>query len=144
MRQYPRGDRRTVGQSPARDQRQSGVLRTDAAKWSAVVVIIVMGAAGAGKTTVGTALARALGWTFTDADTLHTPANIEKMRAGVPLTEADRAPWLARTREAIVELSRGHRNGVIACSALRERYRAILEEGIADVRWVFLDADAAL
>ena len=108
------------------------------------MIIVLMGAAGAGKTTVGTALSGALGWRFIDADALHSPSNIEKIRAGHPLTDADRAPWLARTRDVMVELERDRVNAVVACSALRERYRVFLAEGMGDVRWVFLDASAAL
>ena len=108
------------------------------------MIVIIMGAAGAGKTTVGRALAGALGWRFLDADDMHPPANIDKIRSGVALTDEDRAPWLARTHEALVRASREGADVVLACSALRERYRATLAEGFADVRWVFLDADADL
>jgi gluconokinase len=108
------------------------------------MIIVLMGAAGAGKTTVGTALSGALGWRFIDADALHSVSNIEKIRAGHSLTDADRAPWLARTRQVMAELEREAVDAVIACSALREQYRVFLGEGIADLRWVFLDASAAL
>lgn len=72
------------------------------------MVIVIMGVAGAGKTTVGHLLAGELGWTFLDADSLHSPANIGKMTHGIPLTDADRAPWLAAIHARIVESSQRH------------------------------------
>lgn len=108
------------------------------------MIVIIMGAAGAGKTTVGRALAEALGWRFIDADDMHPPANIDKIRSGIALTDEDRAPWLARMHDAILRASREQADLVLACSALRDDYRATLADGIADVRWVFLDADAEL
>jgi gluconokinase len=110
------------------------------------MIIILMGPAGVGKTTVGRALASAIGWPFRDADDLHPPANIEKLRRGVPLDEADRQPWLARVREVIVDASERKADVVLACSALREAYRQYLREGVdVDViRWVFLYADRDL
>ncbi len=105
------------------------------------VVIVIIGPAGAGKTTVGRALAGAQGWPFVDGDDVHTLAAVAKMRAGIPLTDADRAPWLTSLR-AIVAATldrRGHL--VLACSALKERYRAALREGLRAVRFVYLKAD---
>jgi gluconokinase len=102
------------------------------------MVIVLMGVAGSGKTTVGEALAASLGWTFEDADTHHPAANREKMRAGIPLTEDDRRPWL----EALAALIRGWRergeNAVLACSALSRRSRAILGVAAPDVALVHL------
>jgi gluconokinase len=90
---------------------------------SDVHVIIVMGVSGAGKTTVGQALAKELRWAFYEGDVFHPPRNIEKMAAGQPLTDDDRAPWLAALRRLIDDLlARGER-AVIACSALRHQYR---------------------
>src|SRR3989442_5519323 len=87
------------------------------------VVIIIMGAAGAGKTTVGKALAAALGWPFVDADDQHPVHNIEKMRAGVPLSDTDRAPWIAMLRAVVERAIDRREHTILACSALKERDR---------------------
>ena len=88
------------------------------------VVVLLMGVAGSGKTTVGSQLARELTWSFRDADEFHPPENIAKMSRGVPLTDADRAPWLAAIRTHLAHsLARGE-CGVVTCSALREAYRS--------------------
>jgi carbohydrate kinase (thermoresistant glucokinase family) len=108
---------------------------------AAVSVIILMGVAGCGKTTVGKALAAALGWEFTDADNLHSPANIAKMADGVPLEDADRAPWLASVRRDYeARVARGAKV-VVACSALREAHRIALAPEPADRRFVHLRGD---
>ncbi|AHG88910.1 carbohydrate kinase, thermoresistant glucokinase family [Gemmatirosa kalamazoonensis] len=89
-------------------------------------VVVLMGPAGAGKTTVGERLAESLGWPFADADAFHPASNVEKMRRGEGLTDADRAPWLAALREAVrATLARGD-HLVLACSALRRSYREAL------------------
>ena len=88
-------------------------------------VLVVIGVTGSGKTKLGLALAERLGCEFRDADDLHLPANILKMQAGTPLTDADRAPWLTRVAAWIAEHTEGT-GGVIACSALRRRYRDVL------------------
>lgn len=90
------------------------------------MVIIVMGVSGAGKSTVGRRLARDLHWDFVDADTFHSPANIEKMSRGLPLTDADRLPWLWNLRHAVTRWLEEQRNVVLACSALKSSYREIL------------------
>jgi gluconokinase len=90
------------------------------------LVIVVMGVAGAGKTTMGRALAASLGWTFHDADDLHPATNVEKMRAGTPLGDADRGPWLAALHELVARLVASGTPGVLACSALRQSYRDAL------------------
>jgi gluconokinase len=105
------------------------------------MLIVIMGAAGAGKTTVGRALADALGWPFHDADDEHTPENRARMQRGEPLTDALRQPWLDRVRAILEEAATRDENAVIACSALRQQYRDLLS-GDLPVRFVFLRADA--
>ena len=103
-----------------------------------------MGVSGSGKTTIGERLAAELGWTFCDGDHLHPPANIAKMAAGIPLTDADRRPWLAAIRATIdARLARGE-NGIVACSALRESYRHLLVSDPSRVRIVCLWGDFGL
>jgi gluconokinase len=85
-----------------------------------------MGTTGAGKTTIGQLLASHLGWRFADADDFHSPANIEKLAAGIPLTESDRAPWLGLLRERISEWIEADVDVVLACSALKRSHRELL------------------
>ena len=87
------------------------------------MVVIVMGVTGAGKTTIGRALATALGWEFHDGDDLHTDASKRKMHQGIALDDADRAPWLIAIRNLIAAMLAQGRNGVVACSALKQAYR---------------------
>jgi gluconokinase len=109
------------------------------------VVVIVMGVAGSGKTTVGSALAAARGWRFVDADDVHGPDNVAKMARGEALTDADRAPWLARLRATIVDALAQNTPLVLACSALKAAYRETLVDGDgARVRVVHLAATPAL
>jgi gluconokinase len=108
------------------------------------VTIVVMGPAGAGKTTVGKALGGELGCLFLDADDFHSPESIEHMRKGQSLTDADREPWLARIRHAIDQERDRGRSVVVACSALKQRYRELLTGSLPDTRWVYLQAPAAL
>jgi gluconokinase len=102
------------------------------------MVVVVMGVSGAGKTTVGTLLATALGWQFVDGDLLHPAANTEKMRAGVALTEQDRVPWLASLHEVVQRTIDRRESIVIACSALKARYRDALRRDCRGVRFVYL------
>ncbi len=102
-----------------------------------------MGVAGAGKSTVGARLAAVLGWPFLDADALHPSPNVEKMRRGIPLTDADRDPWLTHVRQRIEDYVRARQSAVVACSALRREYRERLRVDPA-VRFVFLKGDSAL
>ncbi len=99
-----------------------------------------MGVSGAGKTTIGAALARELGWRFIDADDHHPPGNIAKMASGVPLTDADREPWL----DALNAILRKCDDAVLACSALKQSYRDRLTAAIPEVRLVFLKGDYRL
>jgi gluconokinase len=87
------------------------------------MVVIVMGVTAAGKTTVGRALAAALGWEFHDGDDLHSEENKRKMHLGIALDDADRAPWLSALRELIETMLSEGRDGVVACSALKQSYR---------------------
>jgi gluconokinase len=107
------------------------------------VVVIIMGATGAGKTTIGTMLAAELNWQFADADAFHPPANIEKMSKGIPLNDADRAPWLAAMRKAILEWIAAGNNVVLACSALKRAYREELRAS-PEVKIVYLKGTYAL
>jgi gluconokinase len=108
-------------------------------------VIVVTGVSGSGKTTVGEALAERLGWEFLEGDDLHPEANVEKMRRGVALDDADRGPWLDRLHAAIVERLAAGKPAVLASSALKRRYRERLREGLdpGAVRFVHLDVDRA-
>jgi len=90
------------------------------------MILLLMGVAGSGKTTVGQILAQKLNWQFADADDYHSPENIAKMAAGVSLTDDDRAPWLAALASALKNWIAQHTNIVLACSALKENYRAQL------------------
>ena len=87
------------------------------------MIVVVMGVTGAGKTTIGVLLAQRLGWEFADADSFHSTANVEKIRLGIPLDDADRAPWLRSLREAMERWSAERRNFVLACSVLKRSYR---------------------
>lgn len=99
------------------------------------IAIVVMGVAGCGKTTVAEALAERLGWPVADADDFHPPENVAKMRAGTPLTDVDRMPWLRTIRDWI---SDADGDVVVTCSALRRIYRDVLSEADARVRFVHL------
>ena len=98
-------------------------------------VIVVMGVSGSGKTTIARLLAGELGWRYTEADDLHSPENVARMAAGIPLTDSDRAPWLRLICQRIDETEG---NQVVACSALRRMYRDILRTANARVRFLHL------
>ena len=111
---------------------------------AAPLVIVLMGVAGCGKSTTGAALAKALGWPFRDADSFHPPANIAKMRQGLPLNDDDRAPWLAAIAEWIDARCELGEPGIVSCSALKRVYRQRIV-GVRDrVRLVYLRGDMAL
>ena len=107
---------------------------------AAATIVVLMGVSGVGKTTVGRLLADRLGWTFVEGDGFHPPANVEKMRRGEPLGDADRGPWLRALRRGIDELVAAGRSAVVTCSALKRTYRAILSDGRPEVTFVWLDA----
>jgi gluconokinase len=106
------------------------------------MVIVVMGAAGAGKTTVGRALAQNLGWRFVDADDLHPRENVEKMARDQPLTDEDREPWLRAVGRTISHATETNESMVLACSALKREYRRVLD--LPGTRFVYLRASRTL
>jgi gluconokinase len=101
------------------------------------MIVVVMGVTGSGKTTAGMLLAKRLDWEFADADDFHSAANKEKMHQGIPLTDADRIPWLEAMHARLLQLAAEKRNAVLACSALKQSYRELLLRGI-DARLVYL------
>jgi gluconokinase len=105
--------------------------------------IVLMGVSGSGKSTVGQALAARLGCPFLEGDTLHPPANVRKMSAGVPLTDEDRHGWLAAIAQRLKAAARTGSALVVACSALKRRYRDVLRAAAPDVLFVHLDGSAA-
>lgn len=107
------------------------------------MIVIVMGVVGAGKTTAGRLLAQQLGWEFADADDYHSAGNKEKIHRGIPLTDADREPWLERLHNEIANWVASGTNSVLACSALKRKYRNELRVG-PEVKFVYLKGDAAL
>ena len=90
------------------------------------MIIVIMGVSGSGKTTVGTMLAEAMKCPFLEGDSLHSNENVDKMSHGIPLTDADRAPWLAAIHVRILECSERGLDLVVACSALKQQYREVL------------------
>jgi gluconokinase len=110
------------------------------------MIVVLMGVSGVGKTTIGKVLAARTGWKFEDADDYHSEDNRKKMAAGIPLTDADRGPWLDALHEHMLEHRRGGENVFLACSALKRRYRALLAGGFAkdEMQFVYLHAPDAL
>lgn len=102
------------------------------------MIIIVMGVSGSGKTAVGRALAKRLRCPFYDGDDFHPPENIAKMSRGVPLNDDDRLPWLNRLNELLADHWRHGQSAVLACSALKRRYRDLLRSGIEQMQFVHL------
>jgi gluconokinase len=114
------------------------------AKSAVPCALVVMGVSGSGKSTIADKLAERIGWTYEDGDKFHPASNVAKMKAGHPLTDEDRWPWL---RAIAAEIDRGcaaREHLVIACSALKRAYRDILVHGRSDVRIVFLDGTQQL
>jgi gluconokinase len=107
------------------------------------MIVVLMGVAGSGKTTLGQALASAEGWPFFDADDFHSPANKDRIRRGIGLSDADREPWLAALRARIDGLRQAGLSAVLACSALKQAYRDRLQAG-PEVRFVYLKGSREL
>jgi gluconokinase len=107
------------------------------------MIFLVMGVTGSGKSTVGRLLAERLGWVFLEADNFHSAANKEKMSHGIPLTDADRQPWLAAMHAEMVRLNEQGKNVVLGCSALKEKYRQTLMQDLP-VKLVFLKGSIEL
>jgi len=102
------------------------------------VVLVLMGVSGSGKTTVARIIAERLGWPFEEGDALHPPANVAKMAAGHALTDADRAPWLAKVADWVDARLDAGESGVITCSALKRSYRALIDRRGERVEFVYL------
>jgi len=107
------------------------------------MIVILAGVAGSGKSTVGKIVATRLGWPFEDTDLLHSTAEIAKMMSGVPLTDADRWPWLEQVAAWMDREIAAGKSGVMACSALKRSYREYLQRGRPDVKIVLIDVDQA-
>jgi len=105
------------------------------------MIVMLAGVSGSGKSVVGTVLAARLGWAYEDTDALHSPADIAKMRSGVPLTDADRWPWLATVADWMDQRITAGESAVIACSVLKRSYRDYLYRGRPALRIVILKAD---
>lgn len=108
------------------------------------MLIVIMGVAGSGKTTIGTLLGQRLGIPFFDGDDFHPPENRAKMAAGHPLTDDDRRPWLASINAHLREQERMGASAIVACSALKQHYRDLLAEGLTNLRFVYLRGTPAL
>jgi gluconokinase len=100
--------------------------------------IIVMGVSGSGKTTIASIVAERLGWVFIESDQFHSQAHVRKMASGIPLTDSDRQPWLESLHEVMTDFSKIGKPVVMACSALKEKYRQTLSANLNNVRFVYL------
>jgi gluconokinase len=110
------------------------------------MIVVLMGVSGSGKTTIGTLLAQRCGAIFADADDFHPPANKQKMAAGHPLNDEDREPWLETLNQLLRGWHDGGKSGILACSALKEKYRETLSSGMPEgaMTYVFLDGSREL
>jgi carbohydrate kinase (thermoresistant glucokinase family) len=108
------------------------------------MVLVLMGVSGCGKTAMGVRLSKALGWPFRDGDSFHPPRNVEKMRSGVPLDDADRLPWLTAIARWIDERCAAGEAAIVACSALKRDYRRRLIGAHSNVRFVYLKGSLGL
>ena len=102
------------------------------------MIILLMGVSGSGKTTIGALLSKELKWDFFDGDDFHDPSNVEKMAAGIPLTDEDRQTWLNTLHGIVTRLREEGKNGIIACSALKHSYRKYLMTRAEDVSLIYL------
>jgi len=107
------------------------------------MIVVLFGVTGSGKTTIGRLLAKDLGWKFHDADEFHPASNVEKMRQGIALTDADRWPWLETVRELLKERIARKENLILGCSALKEEYRDYLQVS-EEIKWIFLKGEYGL
>jgi gluconokinase len=108
------------------------------------MIVLVMGVSGSGKTTIGEALARELGWKYLDADDYHPMANIKKMAAGVPLEDPDRGPWLEKINGELLKFQERGKSVVVGCSALKQAYRERLAGGLREFKVVYLRGEFPL
>src|SRR5262249_30914302 len=108
------------------------------------MIVVLMGVSGSGKTTIGALLAKALNWRFYEGDDLHSAANRSKMSRGIPLTDADRLPWLHRIRRLVDRCLADGVDAVIACSALKQSYREVIVSDSRQVRFVYLKGSPRL
>jgi len=110
------------------------------------MIVVLMGVSGVGKTTIGALLAARTGWKFEDADDYHSEENRKKMASGIPLTDADRGPWLNALHERMLQYRKNCENAIFACSALKRQYREVLASGFGknEIRFVYLHAPSAL
>src|SRR5579859_6845158 len=119
-------------------------MPTHASQKSLPLVLVLMGVSGSGKTTVGAMLAGRLRWRFADADDFHSAENVAKMKAGIPLTDADRLPWLAAIAAQVDQWRRDGQHGVVTCSALKRNYRDVIVGNRPDVRLIHLKGERPL
>ncbi|MGA3088175.1 MAG: gluconokinase [Terriglobales bacterium] len=110
------------------------------------MIVVLMGVSGVGKTTVGQLLAVRTQWRFEDADDYHAEENRQKMAAGIPLTDADRVPWLTTLHDRMLQYRQKGQSLILACSALKQQYREMLASGFTEdeLHFVYLHAPAAL
>ncbi len=106
------------------------------------MILIVMGVSGSGKTTLAQALATLRGWQFAEGDDYHSEANRQKMHSGIPLTDEDRAPWLATLHDLILQWHQRGESGILTCSALKQTYREALTDGLAAEAYRFVLTEA--
>jgi carbohydrate kinase (thermoresistant glucokinase family) len=128
----------------AASQADVGAAEATAAKTVPPAVLVLMGVSGSGKSTIAVELQRVLGWKFQEGDDLHPAANVEKMRAGRPLNDADRLPWLQAVAQWIDERLASHEAGIITCSNLKRAYREITIGNRQGVRLIYLKGDEHL